>query len=107
MNNVLAFSAVAIIKDIFAQRGIGPDQLPPASPELLPIDETAEADRAARVQQDVGPVAPGLVQYTSDLSSMSLRCPSLWILWQRRRRQHSRAVGEHLELGAVQDLSHP
>lgn len=62
-----ALSAVAILKDIFDQRGIGPDQLPPASPELLPIDEAAEADRAARVQQDVGPVAPGLVQYTSDL----------------------------------------
>ena len=62
-----AFSAVAIAKDIFAQRGIGPDQLPPASPELLPIDEAAEADRAARVQQDVGAVAPGVVQYTSDL----------------------------------------
>ncbi|MGH9455380.1 MAG: carboxymuconolactone decarboxylase family protein [Terriglobia bacterium] len=62
-----ALSAVAIVKDIFAQRGIGPDQLPPASPELLPIDEAAEADRAARVQQDVGPVAPGVVQYTSDL----------------------------------------
>ncbi|WP_024303029.1 carboxymuconolactone decarboxylase family protein [Pseudogulbenkiania sp. MAI-1] len=28
-----AFSAVAAIKDIFAQRGIGLDQLPPAGPE--------------------------------------------------------------------------
>ena len=62
-----AFSAVAIVKDIFAQRGIGLDQLPAASPELLPIDESAERERAARVQQDAGPVAPGVVQYTSDL----------------------------------------
>jgi 4-carboxymuconolactone decarboxylase len=62
-----ALSAVAIAKDIFAQRGIGPDQLPAEAPELLPIDQAAEADRAARVQQDVGPVAPGVVQYTGDL----------------------------------------
>lgn len=62
-----ALSAVAIAKDIFAQRGIGPDQLPAETPQLLPIDQTAEADRAARVQQDVGPVAPGVVQYTGDL----------------------------------------
>ena len=40
---------------------------PPASGELLPIDEAAESQRAARVEQDVGPVAPGVVQYTSDV----------------------------------------
>lgn len=62
-----AMSAVAIAKDVFGKRGIGVDQLPPASGELLPIDEAAEAQRAARVEQNVGPVAPGLVQYTSDV----------------------------------------
>jgi len=62
-----AFSAVAIAKEIFEQRGIGSDQLPPVSPDLLPLDEAAEADRAARVQQDFGHVAPGVVQYTTDL----------------------------------------
>jgi len=62
-----AFAAVAIAKDIFEQRSIGPDQLPPESPELLPLNEAAEADRASRVQQDVGHVAPGVVQYTTDL----------------------------------------
>jgi len=62
-----ATSAVAVAKDVFSKRGIGSDQLPPASGEHLPIDEAAEAQRAARVEQDVGPVAPGLVQYTSDL----------------------------------------
>jgi len=60
-------SAAAIATDVFAQRGIGPDQLPSASPELLPINEAAEADRAARVQQDFGHVAPGVVQYTTDV----------------------------------------
>lgn len=62
-----AMSAVAIAKDIFAQRGIGADQLPAASSELLPIDQAAEAQRAAAVQQNVGPVSEGLVQYTGDL----------------------------------------
>jgi 4-carboxymuconolactone decarboxylase len=62
-----AMSAVAIAKDAFGKRGIGADQLPPASGELLPIDEAAEAQRAARVEHNVGPVAPGLVQYTSDV----------------------------------------
>ncbi len=62
-----ALSAVAIAKDIFEQRRIGPDQLPPASPELLPLNKAAESERAMRVQQDVGQVAPGVVQYTTDL----------------------------------------
>lgn len=62
-----AMSAVGAAKDVFQKRGIRSDQLPPASGELLPIDEAAEAQRAARIQQEAGPVAPGVVQYTSDL----------------------------------------
>ncbi len=62
-----ALGAVAIVKEIFAQRGIGTDRLPPVSPELLPLDEAAEAERASRVQQDFGQVAPGVAQYTTEL----------------------------------------
>lgn len=62
-----ALSAVAICKDVFERRGIGLDQLPPVSPELLPLNEAAEADRTARVQQDIGHVATGVVDYTTDL----------------------------------------
>jgi 4-carboxymuconolactone decarboxylase len=62
-----AMSAVAVVKGVFAQRGIGADALPVASPELLPLDEAAEAQRAARVGQDVGPVAPGLDRFTTDV----------------------------------------
>jgi alkylhydroperoxidase/carboxymuconolactone decarboxylase family protein YurZ len=62
-----ALSAVAIAKDIFEQRRIGPDELPPASPELLLLNEAAESELAMRVQEDVGNVAPGVVQYTTDL----------------------------------------
>ena len=62
-----AMAAVAAARDVFARRGIVADQLPPASPELLPIDQAAEARRAASVAQQVGPVAPGLEQFTTDV----------------------------------------
>jgi 4-carboxymuconolactone decarboxylase len=62
-----AMAAVVVAKDVFAQRGIGADQLPAASPEPLPLDEATEAERAARVGQQFGTVAPGIVQYTTDV----------------------------------------
>src|SRR5437867_10464924 len=62
-----AMSAVAVAKDIFAERKIGTDQLPPASPALLPLDKDAEAKRATVVEQQFGNVAPGIVQYTTDV----------------------------------------
>jgi 4-carboxymuconolactone decarboxylase len=62
-----AMLAVAVAKDVFDQRQIGTDQLPQASPPLLPLDQTAEAERAARVSQQFGAVVPGLVQYTTDV----------------------------------------
>jgi len=62
-----AKSAAAVAKDVFAQRKIGADQVPTASPTLLPLDEAAEAKRAANVEQQFGNVAPGIVQYTTDV----------------------------------------
>ena len=62
-----AMAAVAAAKEIFAQRGIGADQLPAASPPLLPLDQAFEQQRATRVQQDVGPVSQGLEDHTGDL----------------------------------------
>src|SRR6266436_4579799 len=62
-----AMSAVAVAKGVFAERKIGADRLPPASPALLPIDEAAEAQRARRVEQQFGGVVPGIVQYTTDV----------------------------------------
>jgi len=62
-----AMSAVSVAKEVFAQRKIRSDQLPAASPKLLPLDEAAEADRAARVGQQFGGVSPGVVQYTTDV----------------------------------------
>jgi len=56
-----AIAAIGTARDVFAQRGIGPDQLPPASPNLLPLDEAAEADRAKRVGDLFGALFPGVV----------------------------------------------
>src|SRR5467141_922994 len=42
-----AMSAVAAAKNVFAERKIGADQLPAASPTLLPLDKAAEEKRAA------------------------------------------------------------
>jgi 4-carboxymuconolactone decarboxylase len=62
-----ATSAAAIAKEIFTERRISADQLPAASPDLLPIDQAAEAQRATRVEESAGSVSPGLVKYTGDL----------------------------------------
>lgn len=62
-----AMSAVAVVRDVFAGRGIGADQLPAASPPLLPLDEAAEAQRAAQVAQTVRPIVPGLDEFTTDV----------------------------------------
>jgi 4-carboxymuconolactone decarboxylase len=62
-----AMSAVAAAEDVFARRDIGADQLPVALPQLLPLNEATEAQRAAGVQQNFGQVSPGVVQYTTDL----------------------------------------
>lgn len=60
-----ATATILIAKDVFASRHIGPDQLPPVSPVLLPINEASEKTRTAQVDKTVGPVSPGLVYYTS------------------------------------------
>jgi 4-carboxymuconolactone decarboxylase len=62
-----ATAAAQAAHGVFAERRIGADQLPPASPAPLPLDEAAEADRAARVGQQFGAVVPGIVQYTTDV----------------------------------------
>src|SRR6266851_4408541 len=62
-----AMSAVAAAKVVFAARNIGADQLPAASATPLPINETAEAQRATFVQEQFGSSFPGVVQYTTDV----------------------------------------
>lgn len=62
-----AMAAVDAARPIYAERGIGADQLPAASPALLPLDEAQEARRAATVEQTTGPASPGLVRDTTDV----------------------------------------
>ncbi len=62
-----AMSAVAVAKDIFHQRGIGIDQLPPAKDKLLPLNEEAEKQTGDAGQRQLRGTAPGLVENTTDL----------------------------------------
>lgn len=62
-----AMSAVAVAKDVFRDRGVKRDQLPPAKGKLLPLNEEAEQKRAMQVANNLGSVTPGLVQNTTDL----------------------------------------
>ena len=61
-----AFQAVEVLQGIFAERGITEDQLPGVSPELLPLDEEAEAKRAAQVQANFGGTSQGVVDNTTN-----------------------------------------
>jgi 4-carboxymuconolactone decarboxylase len=62
-----ALSAVAVAKPIFAARGIAADQLAAASSERLPIDEVADRQRAAGVENAYGAVSPSIVRYTNEV----------------------------------------
>lgn len=62
-----AVSADAIAKTVFTDRNIGAAQLPAANPKLLPLDQASEDKRATNVEQQFGKIAPGLVQYTTDV----------------------------------------
>jgi 4-carboxymuconolactone decarboxylase len=62
-----AMSAVSVAHDVFTARSIGADQLAAVSPQLLALNEAAEADRAKRVGDLFATVFPGMTQYTTDV----------------------------------------
>ena len=62
-----ATAAIVPTKALFEKRGVDPTGLPAAKVPLLPIDEAAEAERAKRVGENFAEVAPGVVQYTTDI----------------------------------------
>jgi 4-carboxymuconolactone decarboxylase len=62
-----AMAAVPIAKGVFETRGVSQSELPSASDALLPLDQAGETQRAALVEQMVGPVSPGLVNDTRDV----------------------------------------
>lgn len=62
-----AMAAVSAAGPLFTERKIGADQLAQVSVQLLPLDKAAEEQRATSVERDFGKVAPGVVQYTTDV----------------------------------------
>lgn len=60
-----ASGAAASARQVFERHAITADQLAPIAPALLPLDQAAERARVAIVDKTVGPVSPGLVQYTT------------------------------------------
>jgi 4-carboxymuconolactone decarboxylase len=62
-----AMNAIPAARDVFKSRNIGADQLPPASGPQLPLDETAEKQRATRVGEQFDQITPSLVRYTTDV----------------------------------------
>lgn len=61
-----AMTAVVAAHDIFAERNIGADQLPEASPDFMPLNQEGEAARQKAVQGMLGDSAPGLSEFTTD-----------------------------------------
>ncbi|WP_035992531.1 carboxymuconolactone decarboxylase family protein [Paraburkholderia caribensis] len=62
-----ATAAAGMAKRIFDERHITENQLAPADVALLPLNEAGEKQRAQMVQENFGAVAPGVVQYTTDV----------------------------------------
>jgi len=93
-----AMSAAAVVKDVFAQRKIGADQLPTASPVLLPLDKDGEAKRATAVEQQFGKVAPGIVQNTTDVLFRDL--------WLRPRDRSLVTVSALIASGQVAQITY-
>jgi 4-carboxymuconolactone decarboxylase len=62
-----AVSAVGVAKDVFAKRGIATDGLASPASELLAVDPTSDAPRAAAVEAQMGGTAPVLARYTNSV----------------------------------------
>ncbi|AJE49233.1 carboxymuconolactone decarboxylase family protein [Celeribacter indicus] len=63
-NAVAASEAAA---PVFDDRGVSEEDLPAVDPELLPLDEAAEAAREENVRGDYGEVSMGVVDNTRDV----------------------------------------
>lgn len=62
-----AMSAVGVAKQVFAERGLDPEQITPPPSEPLQLDADSEAKRRASVQGAIGATAPELARYTNDV----------------------------------------
>lgn len=62
-----ATSAATALAPVFDERGVTPAELPDPSPDLLPLNEEAEAVRQKMVQDTYGGVSQGVVDHTEQL----------------------------------------
>jgi 4-carboxymuconolactone decarboxylase len=62
-----AMGAVSAAREIFTDRGVDAAALPSAGDASLPLDQVAEDQRRTGVEQNYGAVAPGVLQYTTDV----------------------------------------
>jgi 4-carboxymuconolactone decarboxylase len=60
-------NAVDVAAQIFADRGIDPDQFADANEDLMPLDEPVEANRIAAVEGLVGPAFSRLADFTTQV----------------------------------------
>lgn len=67
-----AMAAVEAAADVYEDRGVKNDALPPVKPKLLPLDEKAEAARQMRVQEEFGSVSQGIVDNTQNFLFQNL-----------------------------------
>ncbi|WP_416355856.1 carboxymuconolactone decarboxylase family protein [Aureimonas phyllosphaerae] len=72
-----AAGAAEATKAVFDRRGITADQLPGFDIDLLPQDGAAEAAREKTVEETVGPVSRGVVEYTNLLFDRVWQRPDL------------------------------
>lgn len=62
-----AVTAVNVAKVVFAEREIGADQVPLARVKPLTFDKDTDEKRTKSIKENFGKVAPGVVQYTTDI----------------------------------------
>jgi 4-carboxymuconolactone decarboxylase len=67
-----AVAAAEAIAPVFAERGVAAADLPAVDPELLPLNEEAEAARQENVQRTYGNVSQGVVDNTEELLFLDL-----------------------------------
>lgn len=61
-----AVSAIGVAQDVFTKRGIGSDQIAPATMPPIALNAGKEKARAAMVDTTVAPSAPNLARFTND-----------------------------------------
>jgi 4-carboxymuconolactone decarboxylase len=62
-----ALSASTAAEEVFSERGVSSDDLPSAHEAPSPLDEAGEKQRRVSNEQNYGAVAPGVLQYTTDV----------------------------------------